>query len=1380
LGLLQCQVSAKAPIEIMRTFLSSVLCLASLLLNAAPANDDFANRTLLVSSGSIAVTGANAGATHEACDPSTFGGGNARSVWWQWTAPFNGPVTISTFNSSFDTVLVLLTGDVLCSLATVASNDDYINFTSQVTFNAVGGIPYQIMVGGYNGASGAIKLAITVSGTGCTYSLSPTSKSFPYTATNGTVAVTASTGCTWSAVSNDSFLTITSGNSGSGNGTVAYTVANNTLLTSRSGTLTIANNTFTVTQGAAPGCTYVLSPTTAHISASAITNTVTMTAGTGCAWTATPNAAWLTIQSGSSGTGNGSIVYIAATNSTSNSRSGTITAAGQTHTVTQDGNVPCTFSIAPTSAPFTASGGTSNIVVSTLSGCMWTASSPATWVSFSTTNGTGNATITYTVAVNTNTVSRSAVLTVATQPFTITQAAAACNYSILPTSLAVAAGGTSSTIAVTTTTGCNWTAVANVSWITITAGTSGSGSGTVAFTVAANLNTSIRAGTITAATQTFTVNQAAAPCIYNINPTAAQFSEAGQSGTITVAAGTGCAWTAVSNSGFLTVDSGTPGTGNGTVGYSVAANVTTSSRTGTITVAGKTFTVTQDGTVPCSYSILPTGCACAATAGSSTIAVTANAGCAWSVSSSDSSWLTFTPASGTGNGTVTYTITANPSSIQRTATLTIASQVFTVVQAGIVCSFSVTPASATYTYVGGTGTASVTATTGCAWSSTSDSAWLTITAGSSGTGNGSVSYSVAATTATTNRTGRLTIAGKVLNVTQTGVPCSFTLSPTTATFGAVGGGGSTDLTANDPSCPWTASSNASWLTFSTASGTGSTTFTFTAAPTTVTTDRTGTITIGGQTLTVTQSGDVTLPVVSLTAPANGSTVSNIITLTATATDDVSVSRVDFFYDSASLIGSDTTSPYSLPFNTTNVSNAAHTFYARGFDPANNQGTSTTNSVTISNAAPGSTNQWVKRFGSTGSDLGLAVTIDASANVIVSGAYIGSVDFGGGVLTNGGFEDAFLAKYNTSGTFSWAKRFGEAGRDRINSVAVDASGNVAIGGYFSGAVDFGTGALTSAGLLDIVTGKYDSSGTAIWTKRFGSTSDDTCNAVAMDSSGNAFITGTFKGVVNFGGSNLTNSDAGDVYVAKYLSAAGAHSWSKKISGAGSEVSLGETVDSSGDLVVVGSFNVNANLGAGFVNTAGVEDIFIVKYLGTDGSFVWGHTYGSTASDKGTCVVVDSSGNFFMGGTFAGSFSLGGTNIVSSGAFTDGLIAKFDNAGVHQWSKRLGAAPGFINGIAVDSSGNVLVTGYFQNTANFDGQTMSSSLNSSDMFVSKYTTAGVHLWTKSYGGSNADIGYSIFANPGNPVVTGSFSGTASFDGVSLTSAGLSDIFLLKTLP
>jgi hypothetical protein len=217
--------------------------------------------------------------------------------------------------------------------------------------------------------------------TPCTYAITPTSASVAAAGGAGTVAVSAGGGCGWTATSNAAWITVSSGTSGTGNGSVAYTVAANTG-GARSGTLTVAGQTFTVTQDAAPApCTYAIAPTSASVAAAGGTGTVAVSAGGSCSWTATSNAAWITVSSGTSGTGNGSVAYTVAANA-GGARTGTLTVAGQTFTVTQGAApAPCTYAVSPTSVDVGDNGGNRTITVSTGSSCAWTATSNANWIS---------------------------------------------------------------------------------------------------------------------------------------------------------------------------------------------------------------------------------------------------------------------------------------------------------------------------------------------------------------------------------------------------------------------------------------------------------------------------------------------------------------------------------------------------------------------------------------------------------------------------------------------------------------------------------------------------------------------------------------------------------------------------------------------------------------------------------------------------------------------------------------------------------------------------------------------------------------------------------------------------------------------------------------
>ena len=305
-------------------------------------------------------------------------------------------------------------------IAVDSSGNAYVaGYTESSNFPTAGAL--QPAYGG--GAYDAFIAKITEGAPSCSYSISPTSQPFPANGGAGSVAVTAPSGCTWTATSNASWITITAGTSGNGSGTVNYLVAGNTATGSRTGTLTIAGQTVTVTQAGVATCTYTISPASQSFTASAGTGSVAVTASVGCAWTGTSNASWITITAGTSGNGSGTVSYSVAANAATASRTGTLTIAGQTFTVTQAGAVACTYAIAPASASFTASGGTGSVAVTAPSGCTWTATSNAGWITITAgSSGSGNGTVGYSVAANTSSSSRTGTLTIAGQAFTVTQA----------------------------------------------------------------------------------------------------------------------------------------------------------------------------------------------------------------------------------------------------------------------------------------------------------------------------------------------------------------------------------------------------------------------------------------------------------------------------------------------------------------------------------------------------------------------------------------------------------------------------------------------------------------------------------------------------------------------------------------------------------------------------------------------------------------------------------------------------------------------------------------------------------------------------------------------------------------------------------------------
>jgi hypothetical protein len=480
------------------------------------------------------------------------------------------------------------------------------------------------------------------------------------------------------------------------------------------------------------------------------------------------------------------------------------------------------------------------------------------------------------IAANTATTSRTGSATIAGQTFTVTQGGAACTYAINPGTATAAADGETESVSVTSPAGCAWTASSGSPWLTVTSGANGSGNGTVSLAVAANSATTSRTGSATIAGQTFTVTQAAAPCTYAINPANRTAAAGGESTTVSVSAGQGCAWTAANSASWVTIASGSSGSGNGHVTLTVAANSGTTSRSSTLTIAGQAFTITQPAPGACTYAISPETRTAAATGESMSVAVSAGAGCVWSASSTVA-WLLVTGgASGSGNGTVTILAFGNTTSATRTAALTIAGRTLTVTQPSQSgCSYGVSPSTYSAPVGGGTASVAVSAATGCGWTATSGAAWITVTGGGSGTGNGTVSISVAANTASTQRSGLVTIAGQAFSVTQPGAStCSYTISPATRNSPAAGESASISVTAGT-GCLWSAASSVAWIMVNSgASGSGNGTVAVTIAPNTAFTSRTGTVNVSGRLFTVTQAAATCTYAVtptSLSVPAIGVT-----------------------------------------------------------------------------------------------------------------------------------------------------------------------------------------------------------------------------------------------------------------------------------------------------------------------------------------------------------------------------------------------------------------------------------------------------------------------------------------------------------------------------
>ena len=343
-----------------------------------------------------------------------------------------------------------------------------------------------------------------------------------------------------------------------------------------------------------------IAPATKSFLAEGGTDTIAVTSPTGCAWTTTSNADWITINSGSSGAGNGTVGYSVAPNNTSALRTGTLSIGNAIFTVTQIINpAPTLTSLSPSSV---VAGGPAFML--TVTGTNFVNSSVVRW------NGNDRPTtfvsstqLTAAISAMDIAAAGNASVNVFTPSpggglSTALNVAITCGYALTPAAQSFSTAGGTGTVNVTTGSNCAWTATSNAGWLSVTSGASGTGNGTVNYAVTPNLTNTARTGTLTIADKTFTVTQTG--CSYALSATSQSFTAAGGTGNVSIASVSGCPWMAASAADWITITSGSSGSGDGAVNFSVAADTLQMFRTGTLTIAGQTFTVRQ-GTPPTNW-----------------------------------------------------------------------------------------------------------------------------------------------------------------------------------------------------------------------------------------------------------------------------------------------------------------------------------------------------------------------------------------------------------------------------------------------------------------------------------------------------------------------------------------------------------------------------------------------------------------------------------------------------------------------------------------------------------------------------------------------------------------------------------------------------------
>lgn len=422
--------------------------------------------------------------------------------------------------------------------------------------------------------------------------------------------------------------------------------------------------------------------------------------------------------------------------------------------------------------------------------------------------------------------------------------------------------------------------------------------------------------------------------------------------------------------------------------------------------------------------------------------------------------------------------------------------------------------------------------------------------------------------------------------------------------------------------------------------------------------------------------------------------------------------------------------------------------------------------------------WAQRFGNSSTQTGHGLAVDSAGNVIICGFFYGAIDFGGGALVSAGNSDVFVAKLDTAGNHIWSFRFGGASDSECWRVAVDAMDNVILAGHFFGSIDFGGGPLNSLGQRDVYVAKLSSGGAYQWASRHGNASDQAARGLAVGPAGIIGVSGYAAGSIDFGGGAITSAGNYDAYAA-VLDATGAHVWSDGYGSTGDDRSYGIAFDSSSNAHITGFFGGSVNFGGGTLTSLGGDEIFVAK-LNNMGVHQWSSRFGNGANQEAREVVVDGAGNVWLGGAFEGAIDFGGGAITSGGGY-DVCVAKLSSTGAHLFSDGYsGGGDDGVRGLTVDASNNVIVSGYMQATVDFGGGPL-TSLGSYDAYLLKLTSTGTHLWSQIHGSASLQAGYGVDTNTMGEIFTvGYFFGSIGFGATTLTSFGNEDVYLAKLSP
>lgn len=437
-------------------------------------------------------------------------------------------------------------------------------------------------------------------------------------------------------------------------------------------------------------------------------------------------------------------------------------------------------------------------------------------------------------------------------------------------------------------------------------------------------------------------------------------------------------------------------------------------------------------------------------------------------------------------------------------------------------------------------------------------------------------------------------------------------------------------------------------------------------------------------------------------------------------------------------------------------------------------------------------KWAGRIGGVNSTIPADIATDLSGNVITVG-YLGlpaisDFDPGPGTyfIPAPGSQNMYISKLDAAGAFVWAKAIGGQGMNEITGITTDSARNIYIAGGFSNSADFdpGTGTMSmnsNGGSTDIFVAKLDSNANLLWVKAIGGSGTDQATALAVDASGDVYVTGNFTGSVDFDPGLATYSLFGynsDAFVLK-LSTGGAFVWAKNFGGNLYDDASDIAVDASSNTFVTGRFSGFGVFGNYTMAAMGTRDVFVSK-LDNAGNVLWAKQIGGNLdSPLVYSLALDKADNVFIAGKYFNKVDLdpnSGTSFINAINYTCGnyFVAKLASGGGYVWGTSYVLPPVTCESnmdLATDTNGNLYATGIFTNgdfdpgpaTLNILSKGLPLGIYDYDIFITRLNANGSLGWVRTLGSmQRGDQGLAIAVDlSGNVYTTGTFADTVDMD-------------------